>query len=148
MTALLYTQGLPGAGKTTWCRQWMAGHPDAVYVSTDAIREHLYGQRWNGVHADADPQVRHARDMAASDALRAGRDVLIDGTNLTAEKVAHWHWLADLLGADVQCIDLTGVPLDTCIRQALQQRRGVDDGVVAYIRDLHTRYLTPAEVAA
>lgn len=145
VATLTYTQGLPGAGKTTWARAHADQH-DAVYVSTDAIRTSLYGRRWTGTHADADPAVRQARDTAVVDGLRAGRAVIVDGTHLTPAKVAHLEWIADILGTRIRCVDFTGVPVETCIERALQDRDGADDGVVAYIRELHAQYLALAGI--
>lgn len=50
--------GLPGSGKSTWAREFVATHPRYRIVSTDAIRALLYGdeaiqgdwrQVWQGV---------------------------------------------------------------------------------------------------
>ena len=153
MTATLhYTQGLPGAGKTTYACRFAAAH-DAVYVSADEIRMRLYGRRYTGLSGaghveDRDPAMCRARDTAIFDGLRADRDVIVDGTNLTASKVRHLAFIADVLGADLRCHDLTDVPVDVCVARALEARGGVDDGVVAYIYALHARHLAPAEVAA
>ena len=153
MTATLhYTQGLPGAGKTTYACRFAAAH-DAVYVPADEIRLRLYGRRFTGVagaghREDHDPAMCRARDTAIFDGLRAGRDVIVDGTNLTASKVRHLASIANILGAQTVRHDLTGVPVDVCVARALEARGGVDDGVVAYIRRLHAEHLAPAEVAA
>ncbi|WP_017297076.1 AAA family ATPase [Nodosilinea nodulosa] len=40
---LLLLVGIPGSGKSTWAREFVAAHPRYRTVSTDAIRAELYG---------------------------------------------------------------------------------------------------------
>lgn len=138
---LYYTQGLPGAGKTTWTRVFTELR-GAVYVSTDQIRKELYGRLWVGVHAEADEQVRQRRDAAIREGLAAGRHVVVDGTHLTPGKVARLEGIAAELDVDIRCLDFTGVPMETCLQRA-QEKGGAEDDIFAYIRRLHAQYIAP-----
>lgn len=73
--------GMPGAGKSTYGQILAANQPGLQIVSTDAIREELYGDS----RSLGDPgEVFGIAYRRARDALRAGQDVYFDATNLTA----------------------------------------------------------------
>lgn len=74
MPNVYLTIGIQGSGKSTWANQ-----QDAIVISSDAIREELYG--------DASYQGDNARIFdtvyfRARRAAEAGHDVVIDSTNI------------------------------------------------------------------
>jgi predicted kinase len=71
--------GLPGSGKSTLARRLAAIHNPATIVSSDEIRKHLYGdESIQGSNAQVFRQAE--RELFA--ALRAGRSVIYDATNI------------------------------------------------------------------
>jgi predicted kinase len=59
---LIMLVGLPGSGKSTWAKDVIH---NAVTVSTDNIREQLYGNaniqgKWKAIEAEADRQIKNA----------------------------------------------------------------------------------------
>ena len=82
MNKLTFLVSLPGAGKSTYAQKIVAENSNAVWVSSDAIREELWGdandqQQPNSVFGEM-----FKRTVAA---LNAGKDVIYDATNLVAK---------------------------------------------------------------
>lgn len=136
MAKLLITRGLPGSGKTTLARAWVAEDPkNRVRVNRDDLREMLT----NGFVKDNEYDLTQARNAFVSELLRRGYDVIVDDTNLPSKTVRLLMKLSDDHGIE----DLTDVPLETCLeRNSLPQRR--DSGRMvpeAVIRDMHQRFV-------
>jgi predicted kinase len=80
--------GPPGCGKSTLARRWVEQLPPTVWVSTDAIRQTLYGDAriqgdWPKIEAEVIRQIKGA--------IALHRPVIYDATN------AHRDWRIDLL---------------------------------------------------
>lgn len=71
--------GLPGSGKSTAAKVF-SERKDCVVLSSDAIREELYGNVNDTEHNAKVFEVLHRRSR---DLLRAGISVCIDSTNLS-----------------------------------------------------------------
>ena len=114
MSELIILRGLPASGKSTWARVHQLEAPGALIVNRDALRRMLHGDR---PHSHADEAVtRLVRDAIISVALREGRSVISDDTNLTPKHVADLTTLARCYGATVRIVALD-TPLDVCIRR-------------------------------
>jgi predicted kinase len=130
MARLIITRGLPGAGKTTRARVWVAQDPTGrARVNRDDLRDMLH-ERWLGTDEQED-QISAAAHAAVEALLRRGVDVVCDDTNLFDEHVLVLRRVAERAGADVEIWDLTDVPVEVCI--ARDYERGLDGG--AYIGD-------------
>lgn len=71
--------GIPASGKSTWAKQY---RPNSVIVSTDAIREELWG--------DASVQknnrlIFETAFQRINEAVANGNDVVFDATNITIQ---------------------------------------------------------------
>lgn len=80
--------GPPGCGKSTLARCWIEQSPNTVWVSTDAIRQTLYGDAriqgdWSQIEGEVIRQIEGA--------IALHRPVIYDATN------AHPDWRIDLL---------------------------------------------------
>lgn len=52
MSGVIVLRGLPGSGKSTWAKEWVAGDPDnRVRINRDDIRYASFGKYW-GVDED------------------------------------------------------------------------------------------------
>nr|WP_275072621.1 AAA family ATPase [Petrachloros mirabilis] len=56
---------MPGSGKSTLAQQWVAHDPNLCWVSTDAIRQNLFGDAaiqgaWPPIEAEALRQIKGA----------------------------------------------------------------------------------------
>lgn len=102
---LFATMGMPGSGKTSWCTDNSADL-GAVLLSSDAVRT-------DGV----DPQHWFVRmHRKAGDHLAAGRSVIVDACNVTADQRSRWRRLAHEYGAQA-----TLVVIDTPAALALER---------------------------
>ena len=139
MTDLLITRGLPGCGKTTYAREWVAADREhRARVNRDDLRSMLDdGQFVKGV---TEPRILAARDAAILSLLSKGVDTISDDTNLPQRTARDLAKLAKRAGAKLTVIDLTDVPLATC----LERNAGRTDKPPvseAAIKDMHARYL-------
>lgn len=84
MNVAVITVGMPGSGKTTFARQFLALNSRAVMVSKDEIRKSLYGSKkrfWNNPH-HKDQLIRNiAYDTA--ERVSIDHDICICNTNYT-----------------------------------------------------------------
>lgn len=123
--------GPPGCGKSTLARRWIQQFPDTVWVSTDAIRQKLYGDArtqgdWSTIETQLLQQIQNALDHQHS--------VLYDATNV------HPDWRIDFLqnvhrcqAPDAQAQWMGWVfqtPLAVCHMQNQMRNRQVDQAVI------------------
>ena len=139
MSILIITRGLPGSGKTTHARAWVAGDREhRARVNRDDIRSMIdEGEFVKGV---TEPCILAARDALILGLLSKGLDVICDDTNLPQRTSRDLFRLAKRARAAFAVYDYTDVPLDLCI--ARDARRDDKQPVgEAVIRDMHMRYL-------
>lgn len=138
MTELVITRGLPASGKTTCARRWVAeDRIGRVRINRDDLRDMIDdGVFVKGV---TEARILLARDHLIGEFLADGYSVICDDTNLPDAVVTGLRDLA-ARGAQFRVIDLTDVPLETCLaRNALREgRRKVPDQV---IRNMHRDYI-------
>ncbi len=115
MTTLTITRGLPGAGKTTWARQF-AAETGAVRVNRDDMRMMLYGCKVDLGH-DQEKAVSDACHTLVTQHLRAGRNVVTDDTNLRPVYVREWRKIATASGAKFAVHECPIDPAEAMVRQ-------------------------------
>ena len=78
--------GIPGAGKTTWVKEYKKKHPTIFIVSTDEIREKLFGTiicdplQNEEVYNEAIKEVKEIMDIPVKTGF--GPEIIIDSTNV------------------------------------------------------------------
>jgi predicted kinase len=77
--SLVLTIGLPGSGKSTFCRR-LAPVIDAVILESDALRRQLFGHA--SYRASESRRLFQAIHEAAGFLLAEGNNVIVDATNL------------------------------------------------------------------
>lgn len=141
---LIATRGLPGSGKTTYARVWVAEDPvRRARVNRDDFRAMAHDSvfvKQSEDSAGTERAVIAARDATVSALLRRGVDVICDDTNLPARVARDLRRVAVLAGAEFEVVDLTDVPVETCIERdaARTGRAHVGEAV---IRDMWNRYV-------
>lgn len=139
MSRLLITRGLPGCGKTTYARDWVAADREhRARINRDDLRAMLDdGQFVKGI---TEPRILAARDAAILSLLAKGADVICDDTNLPQRTARDLARLARRAGAELAVIDMTDVPLETCLKRnaARADKHPVPEDA---IRGMHARYL-------
>jgi predicted kinase len=139
MTKLLITRGLPASGKTTYAKAWVAEDREhRARVNRDDLRTMVDGGEW--IQGVTEPRIVAARDASISALLNRGVDVICDDTNLVQRVARDLARLAARAGAELTVVDLTNVPLETCL---LRNGRRADKEPLPEdrIRDMHVRYL-------
>jgi predicted kinase len=144
MTMLRITRGLPASGKTTIARAWVAEDPvRRARVNRDDLRAQLH----DGVFVPQSEEttgtekaVTAARDATITALLNRGVSVFCDDTNLPARTARDLRRLAVLAGAEFEVVDLTDVPLATCVERNAQ-RAGRAFVPEDWIQDMHRRYI-------
>lgn len=113
---LVVTLGLPGSGKSTRARRWVAAAPDRrCRVNRDDTRAMMHGGRL-GTDVQ-EQQVTVATHAAILALLRAGWDVVCDDTNLDPARLPSLLEVAEQAGATVEIWDLRDVPVEECLRR-------------------------------
>lgn len=134
MPTLTITRGLPGSGKTTRAKAWVAEDPaHRARINRDDLRALLHDG-----FADQERMVSAARDAAITALLKRGVDVIADDTCLPQRHARDLRRLALLAGAEFEVWDLTDIPVETCIERDASRAATVGEKV---IRDMHARFL-------
>lgn len=129
---ILWTSGLPGAGKSTWVRRWADEHDAEILTVTGARRRDRDMSRGRNRHAVAD-------------AVRSGRNVVVDATHVTRESRDRLCGLADIHGAHLEAVAFT-TPAATCVRRQRSRPVGTAVPEDAIYSMLHAwRWPTPDE---
>lgn len=135
MNKLVMLKGLPGSGKTTIAKK-LVNYDGYIRVNKDDLRGMLH----NGKHTKANEgQVIAIRNTIISDALKRGRDVVVDDTNFNPIHEQSLQVLAKEHSAafEVQFID---TPIEICIKRDLERFNSVGEAV---IRQMYTQYIQP-----
>ncbi|MET0416619.1 MAG: AAA family ATPase [Actinoplanes sp.] len=113
---LIITRGLPGSGKTTLAKAWVAEDPATrTRINRDDSRNMMHGGR---LATDSqERQVTVARDASVAALLRKGWDVICDDTSLPNRHARDLRRIALLAGAEFEVWDLTDVPIEECLRR-------------------------------
>jgi predicted kinase len=142
MPTLYVTRGLPASGKTTYAHFWVAEDPaHRARVNRDDIRAMLNNSYFEkGV---TERRAMAVRDVTIRQLLHLGLDVICDDTNLPQRTARDLAKLARLEKADVEFIDFTHVPLETCLeRERLRMLSGNRPVALNFvIMDMYDRYL-------
>lgn len=138
---LVVLRGLPGSGKSTYAKNWVAEDPDwRLRVNRDDIRFQLYGAYW-GLSQHQENTVSTIEHAQSTAGLNAGLSVIIDATNLKAQTMKDWISAADKRRIPVRFVDIE-TSVEECIKRDgerfLRGERAVGAGV---IRDFAKRYL-------
>lgn len=141
---LIATRGVPGSGKTTWAREWVAADPEGrARVNRDDLRGMVNKSAFvaqTGDRPGTERAIRAVRDAAITALLNRGVDVVCDDTNLPSRTVRDLRRLAVLSGAEFEVVDLTDVPLEECLRRNAL-REGMARVPADRIVDMHRRYI-------
>ena len=83
MNKLIMLIGLPASGKSTWSSKYMECHENTELVSSDSIREEVFGDVNDQKHNGEVFNIIHKRVVAA---IKSGKDVILDATNLSRKR--------------------------------------------------------------
>lgn len=141
MSKLTILRGISGSGKSTWARE-----QNAVVVSRDAIRASFFPNFTDKEYytapnlRDMEDSVTHIQDAAIAQSLKAGKDVIVDNTNIEWKYVKALAKIGYAEGAEVE-VKVFDVPLgDAVDRVAVRHAAGGRHVDYAIIRKQHDRF--------
>src|SRR6266849_4881411 len=134
---IIVLKGLPGSGKSYWCREYMKEHPDAVRVNKDDLRAMVHSSVYS---KGKENEVLAVRDFIIEQSLSIGKDVLVDDTNFVKKHLDRMEEIAAKFNAIVDIKDFSHVSLETCLEQNLRRSTQVREKV---IRSMYNQYLRP-----
>ncbi|MFY1686392.1 AAA family ATPase [Plantactinospora sp. WMMB782] len=151
MARLLVTRGLPGSGKSTFARAWVAENPTGRYrVNRDDLR----AMGHDSTHVKASKTslgteriVVAARNAMIVSLLRRGVGVIVDETCLPDKTLHSLRRLADRANAGFEVVDFRDVPIELCIERDARRTGTARVGEQA-IRDMWERHLAEQSEAA
>lgn len=122
---LILLVGVPGSGKTTYAKKYIEAKPNTLHLSSDTIRQELYGDE----SIQGNPaEVFSLMQKRAVESLNEGHDVLYDATNVTRKD------RASIIGI---CPKFTKIeahiiwaPIETCIERDAARDRTVGKAVI------------------
>ena len=145
--ALIVLSGLPGSGKSYFCRQLAALIPSLVTLETDFLRGILFAEPTHSGGENARLFLIIHRLMERL--LREGHTIALDATNLIRKNRRRLYRIAEQTGAPLLILELTAP--ESVIRQRLSQReadmeaaRATDDNSTADI-DVFERMIRSAQ---
>lgn len=95
--------GIPGSGKSTYAKQVIAKDPmNWVRVNNDDLRAMMNGSVWS---ADYEKIIGDARNYLIRDALKRGKNVIIDNLNLNRRHFDDVCKIAKSINADIQVFE-------------------------------------------
>lgn len=143
MLSLIITRGLPGSGKTTEARLWVAqDRGQRARVNRDDIRAMLD----DGVFQKevTEKRVIIARNALIFSLLSEGVSVICDDTNLPNRTVEELRLLADVAGAHFRIEDFCHISLRTCLKRnagRTDKKPVPKEDIIA----MHDQYIANAE---
>lgn len=141
MKKIILLKGLPGSGKTTWAKKYIAEHANTKRVNKDELREMLDSSVWS---KENEAFVLDIRDLIVSMAMIQGYNVIIDDTNFASEheesvrEDVEFHNKNTLKERyEVQTAYIV-IPLEECIARNAKRAKPVPESV---IREMHKKYV-------
>lgn len=143
--SLICCIGLPGSGKTSWAKQYIADHSGWVRVNKDDIRLQLKHQGWKWSQLAENQTVVPERDRQIRTALGAGYSVISDDTNLAPKHLYALQDLADEYGATFDVRSFLNVPIGDCIRRDGLRLEPVGEAVIRKLAKIPTPWESSCE---
>ncbi len=147
MKKIIITKGLPASGKSTWAKEMVAKHPGQYKrINKDELRAMLDASHHN---KENEKFVLMVRDWLIVEALRDGKHVIVDDTNLHPKHEQKIRELAKLytetsglpIGVEVKFFE---IKLEEAIKRDLNRPVSVGERA---IRQIYDQFLAPKPLA-
>ena len=138
---IILMRGLPGSGKSTWAKSKVQENPGLYWrVNRDLIREMINEPSLN----IQEKKAIKMRDALIVAGIKDGMHVIVDDCNLNKQSITDH--INNLFPGqqdyyDLEWVDFTDVPLETCIKRD-RDRRGQSVGEHV-IRAMYHQHLAP-----
>jgi predicted kinase len=125
MAKFLMLIGLPGSGKSTWSALYKSKNPNTAIISSDAIREEVFGDVNDQTH---NAEVFEIMKTRTFDFLNSDIDVIYDATNLNSKR--RINFLKGLPDNTIKIAVLFAVAFNLCKEQNEMRERVVPEDVM------------------
>ena len=119
MSKLIMLIGLPAAGKSTWSSKYMECYKNTELVSSDSIREEVFGDVNDQSHNAEVFNIVHKRVVAA---IKSGKDAVLDSTSLSRKR--RIHFIKSIPECEVRAI-VFAIPFEECCKRNAARERVV-----------------------
>lgn len=119
MNKLIMLIGLPAAGKSAWSSNYMECHENTELVSSDSIREEVFGDVNDQTHNVEVFNIVHKRVVAA---IKSGKDAILDATSLSRKR--RIHFIKSIPECEVRAI-VFAIPFEECCKRNAARERVV-----------------------
>lgn len=119
MSKCIMLIGLPGSGKSYWSKKYIQENPDTILVSSDSIREEVFGDVNDQAHNGEVFNIVHKRVVSA---IKNGKDVILDATNLSRKR--RIGFLKSIPKCEV-CAVVFAIPFEECCKRNAARERVV-----------------------
>ncbi|HEX2244539.1 MAG TPA: AAA family ATPase [Gammaproteobacteria bacterium] len=138
---LIILRGLPGSGKTTFAKKWVAesrAYGARARVNRDDIRQMVFGQ--DGVFEPTREElVTVVQNETIKQFLRKGTSVIVDNINLRVKYIRELYEIGLSEGANPSILEFK-TPVDVCVSRDRNRDRRVGADV---IRDMAKKFTKP-----
>ena len=122
---LVLLVGIPGSGKTTYAEKYIKKHTNAVHLSSDLIRNELWGDEATQGDNNEVFSLMHSR---AIEALNNGQSVVYDATNVTRKDRSY---IIAICPKFVKIeVHIVWAPIEICIERDAARERTVGKAVI------------------
>lgn len=135
---VLLLRGLPASGKSTYSKELVSKDHNWVRVNKDDLRAMMNNGEFSG---KLEKQVIRTEREIAENALKLGKNVVIDDTNFNPTHEEYFRQLAKTYKAEFE-VKFFDTPLEECIKRDNERPDGVGEAV---IRKMYNQYLKPQQ---
>lgn len=122
---LILTVGPPGCGKTTYAQEYIKEHINTIWISSDKIREELWGNE--AIQGDNN-EVFSLMQSRTIEALNNGMNVVYDCTNMTRKDRSY---IISICPKFVKIeAHIIWLPIEECIQRDASRDRTVGKAVI------------------
>lgn len=141
----IIARGIPGSGKSTWAEKWVSEDPfNRIRVNRDDLRRHLIQnqpERWKNTNGwyvydekgqldkNFEGQVTNLERKIIINALKSGKSVTSDNTNLTQSATKQWVQLAKQFHTPLVTKEFP-ITIEEAIRRDKNRDRSVGEEVI------------------
>jgi len=124
MATFVMCIGVAGSGKSTYCDDYLTEYYDAVYLSSDILRETLYGDANDQTH---NREVFRTMNELTQNVLELDTNVVYDATNLS--RARRKRLLSELPECERVCYWFD-TPFYECVERDAHRSRSVGEDVI------------------
>ena len=129
-------KGLPASGKSTYAKELVSKNHNWVRVNKDDLRAMMNNGEFSG---KLEKQIIKTEREVAENALKLGKNVVIDDTNFNPTHEEYFRQLAKTYKAEFE-VKFFDTPLEVCMMRDNKRPNGVGEAV---IRRMYNQYLKP-----